>query len=178
MTTLRYGLFFLSMWSSGCSILVGSVKPMEEKAVNSPTGGLPDRTAGWKKLEIESSAQSHTDIPDAAWKSVLTSSVISINSVCDRSKKRNRESLKSVTQTLLSQWDRLQVLGETQHTLSGFPAMSTIAEGMYSGESRKFKITIVKSPSCIYDLVLVSPKESFERDLSVFQSFHDNLNLK
>jgi len=116
--------------------------------------------------------------PDAAWKSTLTSSVISINSVCDRSKKRNRESLKSVTQTLLSQWDRLRVVGESQHTLSGFPALSTIAEGMYSGESRKFKITIVKSPTCIYDLVLVSPTESFERDLSVFQSFHDNLNLK
>lgn len=166
------------MWSSGCSILVGTVRPLEEKAVNSPTSGMPDSTSDWKRLEIESSAQSHTDIPDAAWKSPDTSAVISINSVCDRSKKRNRESLKSVTQTLLSQWDRLHVLSETPHTLSGFPALSTVAEGMYSGEARKFKITIVKSPSCIYDLVLVGPTGSFERDLSVFQSFHDNLILK
>ena len=157
---------------------MGTVRPLEEKAVNSPTSGMPDRTSGWKRLEIESSAQSHTDIPDAAWKSPLTSAVISINSVCDRSKKRNRESLKSVTQTLLSQWDHLQVQTEHQHVLSGFPAMSTVAEGIYSGEARKFKITIVKSPSCIYDLVLVGPNASFEGDLSVFQSFHDNLNLK
>jgi hypothetical protein len=178
MKSLRSCLFFLSLFSSGCSILVGTVKPLEEKAVNSSTSGMPDSTSGWKRLQIESSAQSHTDIPDAAWKSPLTSAVISINSVCDRSKKRSRESLKSVTQTLLSQWDRLQILTETQHVLSGFPAMSTIAEGIYSGESRKFKITIVKSPSCIYDLVLVGPTGSFERDLSVFQSFHDNLILK
>ena len=178
MKSLRSCLLILAMWSPGCSILVGTVRPMEEKAVNSPTKGTPDITAGWKKLVNESTAQSHTDIPDAAWKSPLTSSVISLNSVCDRSMKRNRESLKSVTQTLLSQWDRLKILGETQHSLSGFPALSTLAEGMYAGEARKFKITIVKSPSCIYDLVLVAPPVSFERDLSVFQSFHDNLSLK
>ncbi len=166
-------LFFLN----GCSILVGQVKPVEEKSVNSQTKNKLLNHPDWKQLEIQSSVKSSTDIPDAAWQSQKTAAVISLNSVCRRNIDRS-DDLKNVTRILLSQWDHLKILSERSLQLSGFPAYETVARGKYLDRDRKFKVIVVKSPSCVYDLVFLSPLESFNEELSVFQQFYDNLILK
>jgi hypothetical protein len=175
MKSARSSAFFFLLSLSGCSVLFGQVKPIEEKSVNPVTRNRPDEAAGWIRLETVSSAQTHTDIPDAAWQSPTSSAVISINSVCRAS---GGEDLLGVTRSLLSQWDRLEVHSEKSVKAGGFPALETTASGAYSGQRRKFRILIVKSPTCTYDLVYVSPPESFDQELSVFERFRDNLVLK
>lgn len=178
MKSLRSSFVFLLLFPSACSVLVGQVKPLEEKAANVPSRGTPDELPDWVRLEIKSSAQSHTDIPDAAWQSRKSSAVISLNSVCSKQSRKGKDNLRSVTRSLLTQWDQLKIHSEKERSLSSFPALTTTATGRYLGQDRKFQLLIVKSPTCIYDLVYLAPQETYEQELSVFQRFHDNLSLK
>jgi hypothetical protein len=178
MKSLSFILFALMLTS--CSVLVGQVKPVEEKSANSPTGRNVLERLGWKQLDLsaESDAKDDgSDSPDAAWQSPKSSAVISLNSVCRRGRGRGRD-LKQVTEVLLSQWDNLKKEGERPLTVGGYPAYETVASGDYLTSHRKFEILVVKSPTCIYDLIFVSPIETFDQEVSVFQEFRDSLFLK
>jgi hypothetical protein len=156
------------------------VKPVEEKSANSSTGSGVLERRGWRQLDLSAESGTKTessDSPDAAWQSPKTSAVISLNSVCRKGKKQNSD-LKQVTGVLLSQWDNLQPEKERALTVGGLPAHETVASGDYLSSHRKFVILVVKSPACIYDLIFVSPPETFEQELSVFQEFRDSLFLK
>jgi hypothetical protein len=56
--------------------------------------------------------------------------------------------------------------------------VETIAIGSYLGQERKIKSMVVQSSACIYDLIYLSPVETFDQEVSVFDGFRDNLNLK
>lgn len=166
-------LFFLN----GCSVLVGQVKPVEEKAKKVPYREVGLIDPNWKRLATPSSTHSVDDIPDAAWQSTKTAAIISLNSAC-RQTVDDHADLKEVTRLLLSQWDKLKIQNEQAVVLSGFSAWETEALGEYLKSERKFQTVVVKTPHCVYDLIYLSPLESFTQELSVFQRFRDNLNLK
>jgi hypothetical protein len=169
--------FFLPAFLlSSCSILVGQVKPIEEKSVNSPTGKPVLETLGWTPLQIKGKTESSSDVPDAAWQSPTTAAVISLNSVCRRNGGEN--DIKEVTELLLSQWDNLKIISEREFTLKNFPAYETSAKGRYLGRDRRFQIAVVKTPTCVYDLIFLSPVQTFDQELSVFTQFRDSLSLK
>ena len=168
-----YSLFLLC----SCSVLVGQVKPLEEKSVNTSTSQSQFSPAGWLRLDENGSREVKTGLPDVAWQSQKTAAVISLNSVCRKTSGGERD-LKKVTQTLLSQWDNLRILSEKPLVFKSFPGQETTASGRYLGRDRKFQVLVVKSPTCIYDLVYLSPIETFELELSVFQQFRDSLELK
>jgi hypothetical protein len=172
-----YPSFILLFLLSGCSVLLGQVKPVEEKSVNSSPKNSAWSHPDWKKLEISTNADSNGDLPDSAWQSSKTAAVISLNSVCRKEKSEGKD-LKAVTRVLLSQWDHLKILGESSEVVSGLPAFSTVATGHYLGRERKFKVLVVKTPTCVFDLVFLSPVKTFDQDISIFQQFHDNLVLK
>ena len=174
MKSFYLGIF--AILAVSCSILVGQVKPVEEKSVNSSSGKSVLETLGWKKLDLLSASGSTSDIPDAAFQSPKTSAVISLNSVCSTG--RMRRNAREVTDSLLTQWDSLIIQSQKDLRMKGLGAYETTALGKYAGNERKFQTLVVKSPSCIYDLIYVSPLESFEQDLSAFQQFRDSLNLK
>ena len=166
---------------SGCSILVGQVKPVEEKAAGTKIVEVSQISPQWKKLKSEQTAINSEDIPDAAWQSQTTAAVISINSACRQNVKdpdAEVTDLHSITENLLSQWRNLKIKNEQQITVSGFPALETTAIGFYLNQTRKFQTIAVKTPTCVYDLIYLSPVNTFEEELSVFQQFRDNLKLK
>lgn len=166
------------MFLNSCSVLIGQVKPVEEKAKfgGGQESGSMDPT--WKALKTQSGAQSSTDIPDAAWQSPKTSAVISINSVCRHGFDEDEGNPQKVTELILSQWDNLKVESKRNITVAGYEALETTAKGKYMGRMRKFQTTIVKTPSCIFDLVFLSPVSTFTQELSVFQKFRDTLKLR
>lgn len=163
---------------NACSVLVGQVKPEDEKA---PLAVTPKKellpSAQWTALAIPSSTQSNEDVPDAAWQSNETGSVISVNSVCRQNFDEGGD-LKRVTRMLTSQWDNLKIENERSLIVSGHEALETTALGHYLNRERRFQTVVVKSPTCVYDLVFLSPVQTFDQELSVFQKFRDNLNLK
>ncbi len=175
-----FSFILLPLTLVSCSVLVGQVKPVEEKSANSSTGSGVLERRGWKQLDLTAESDGKSDAPDspdAVWQSPKTSAVISLNSVC-RKDKRQSSDPKQVTGVLLSQWDNLQPEQERALTVGGLPAHETIASGDYLSSHRKFAILVVKSPACTYDMIFVSPPETFEQELSVFQEFRDSLFLK
>jgi hypothetical protein len=173
-------LFFsgtLVVLLNACSVLVGQVQPVEEHAPKSHYTDVSILSPNWKKLDIPAHTRSEDDVPDAAWQSTTTAAVISLNSACRQNPDENVD-LKEVTGILLSQWDNLKILSETNVTVSKHTALETEAEGKYLGRDRKFKTVVVKTSTCVYDLVYLSPIKSFTEELSVFDRFRDSLNLK
>jgi hypothetical protein len=160
-----------------CSVLVGQVKPLEEKSVNQPTPAQSLDALGWKKISTHDPRDRSSELPDETWQSPSTSAVISMNSVCRKSAGVSHD-LKSVTRVLLSQWDNLKIQDQSPTTLRDFPAMRTTARGRSLGLERRFQIIVVKTPTCVYDLIFLSPVETFDHELSVFERFRDNLDLK
>jgi hypothetical protein len=175
--SLQFTLFVASFFLNGCSVLVGQVKPVDTKAPKTPFTDVAVIAPNWKRLDIPERIKNSDDIPDAAWQSSTTAAVISLNSAC-RQTPDAAVDLKEVTRVLLSQWDKLTVINEGPKTVSGFPAWDTEAEGKYLDRERKFRTTVVKTSTCVYDLVYLSPIKSFNEELSVFERFRDSLNLK
>ena len=172
-------LFLLFL--NGCSVLIGRVKPVEEKAVEPNLVQVQSLDPTWKKLSIQSehqgTAEENEDIPDAAWQSSKTAAVISLNSAC-RQFTDTESNLKNITETITTPWDRLEIISQKEISFAGHPALETIAQGYYLRRERKFQLIVVKSPSCIYDMIFLSPLDTYDQEVTLFQRFRDNLRLK
>jgi hypothetical protein len=174
-------IFPLTFFLNGCSVLVGQVKPVDEKASEEAIiNKVPDLASidpDWKKIVLAATFSTSEDTPDAAWQSQKTAAVISINSACSQLNDE-RSSVAYVTTSLLSQWRHLKIIHQADTKLSGYPALETTAEGYYLNRTRKFQTVAVKTTTCVYDLIYLSPVNSFDQELSAFQKFRDNLVLK
>lgn len=175
---------FLSLaLNSGCSVsklLVGQVSPVDEKSNSIQITALETLDPSWKRVEITDDL-SPNDMPDRAWQSTKTASVVSLNSACRQGsddQNYNDMGLKEITKDMLSQWRDLDPKSERDFKLSGFPALETTAEGFYFNSKRKIQTVVVKTPTCVYDLIFLAQPKNFAQDLAVFQKFRDKLILK
>lgn len=161
-----------------CSVLVGQIKPVEEKAPT-PSAMIPvhELDSQWRPVQMESHSEAHDDIPDATWQSRKTAAVISLNSAC-RQNVDNEGDLKTITTNLLSAWRSLKIESQKEIIVSHHTGLETTAMGFYLNRTRRFQVVVVKTSSCVYDLLYLSPPVSFKEDLPLFQKFRDNLNLK
>ena len=174
--------------NTGCGVsklLVGQVEPVDRKSSTIQITALETIEPHWKRVEINegsSNALNANDMPDRAWQSTKTASVISLNSACrqstDEAQGFSEMAPKDITADLLSPWRELEHKTEREFVLSGFPAYETTAEGIYFNRKRKFQTVVVKTPSCVYDLIFLSPIKSFNQDLVTFQKFRDKLIIK
>lgn len=173
-------VFLAVLTGSGCSLshlLVGDISPVDEKADRIVIPSLESFDQNWKRIET-GKQETSTQMPDRAWQSVKTASVISFNSVCRGKNPEEDKSLKEITADMLSQWEILNDVSEKDISISGFTALETTAEGLYFSKKRKFQTVVVKTPSCIYDLIYLGSPKSFTQDLGLFQKFRDKLILK
>ena len=177
---------FLSVTAgAGCSVskmLVGHVDAVDQKSSTISITPLEMIDPHWKRIEISDSVVNSNENPDRAWQSSKTASVISLDSACrqrnDVTQNYAEMALKDITADLLSQWTHIEHLSEQEIVFSGFPAFETSAEGNYYGRKRKFQTIVVKTPTCIYDLIFLSPPKSYTQDLTIFQKFRDKLIIK
>ena len=176
---------FLSLTTAGCSmskLLVGQVDAVDQKSSTIQVTPVESIDPNWKRIDSSEHSAGLNDMPDRAWQSNKTASVISLNSACrqhnDEAQNFAEMGLKEITADLLSQWTEIDHKTETDLNLSGFPAFETTAEGIYYGRHRKFQTVVVKTPTCIYDLIFLSPPRSYTQDLAIFQKFRDKLILK
>jgi len=166
------------LFLNGCSVLVGQVKPVDEKASQTQMVPVERLDPQWKRLELQSSSPGEVDdIPDSAWQSNRTAAVISINSACRQNSDEN-SNLEDFTSTLLSQWNGLHIQSQNPLQVSGYDALETTAEGIYLKRHRKFQTVVVRTHDCLYDLIYLSPIKTFDQELGVFHRFRDSLKLK
>ncbi len=162
---------------TGCSLshlLVGTVDPVDQKSQNIQAVALETLDPAWRRVDLVAGVPQN-DAPDRAWQSVKTASVISLNSACNGATERE---LSDISNDLLTQWRDLENITQKEITISGLKALETTAEGFYFNRKRKFQTVVVKTPTCVYDLIFLSPTKTFLQDLAVFKSFRDKLNIK
>jgi hypothetical protein len=184
-------LILFILLNSGCGVLLGRVKPVDEKSENYQLIDLSREDNNWIKTSSKdatiksSSAPEEKDpsevenlFPDVNYQSKMTGSSISFNSGCRKSATETltENRLRDLTQRLFmgiqfeSRSDRLLTVGSTQ-------GLETTLTGSLNGARLKARAVVIQKGTCVYDLLLISKPSSFERDEPTFSRFVTSLRL-
>ncbi len=182
-------LLNLSAFLSGCGTLIGNVKPIEEKSDGYGILDLSKKT-GWDKLEPESnelkngeaSSSLPSQIPDAAYQSKKTNSIISITSGCR--KYVGDRSLKELTQITTLGISNREIIDETTITISNIGALRTTIKGDVPSdgsdslkENIMLRVVVLKNDNCTFNLMYLARPENFESEENDFTEFLNSFRL-
>lgn len=163
--------FFLII-SSGCSVIFGNIKPSEERSTSYKINDLSKQGADWQSIEL-------ADKADYAFQSQSTSSTISINSACKRTKDplEKKETLKELTRELLFGIMKVQILSEKEIKISNNIALNTVLEGVMNNQKVKIQTIVFQKDPCVYDLMYITKPELFQKNEKDFMAFSQSLSL-
>lgn len=152
---------------SGCSILIGNVRPVSEHSTNYAAPDLSQKFPEWSSLERTDEGPG----ADVAFQHAKSGSIISMNSTCRERNTREDLSLDSVTRSLL-----LGITVPDQQTsreikVSRLPAQETTVLGMMNGQSMKLRVIVLRKDECLYDLMYVAKANRFDEQEAVFSDF-------
>jgi hypothetical protein len=187
----------LLIFSPGCSLLIGNVKPIAEKSHEYEYLNLARESKDWTKLEDEESVPStqdqkvsklnaepksdesdSNDTNDVAFQSQSSASIISINSACRQRIEDTTLDLRSFTQELLLGVVLVTEKQEVQLTVSGLSALETTAQGLLNGQAVKIRTVVLRREDCIFDLMYVARPDRFIIKESEFKKFVQGFKLK
>ena len=170
---------------SGCSTLVGTVKPVDEKAENYGTLDLSRQDPStWEKLdparvsgEEKTSAENSSEIPDAVYQSRKTAATISLNSAC-RKDDPTELSLEDLTQQLVMGMSDVTLNEKKDLEVASSHALQTTLRGSLSGREVMLRTVVLRRGECVYDFVFLSPPRKFATHEKDFDSFVQSLRVK
>jgi hypothetical protein len=175
---------------NGCAttgVLIGNVKPVDEKSSTYGVMDLSKSNPDWKRLDAKSvdpnpvsqdPATTATEVADVSFQSKSTASIISLNSACRQGKDYENKDLKTLTNVLLLGSSGVTHRDESDVMVSGTSALQTTIQGVIDGESIKLRTVVLKRQTCVYDLVYVARPQTFETQLEDFSHFVASLRLK
>ncbi|MBC7387212.1 MAG: hypothetical protein H7301_13755 [Cryobacterium sp.] len=179
----------LGLGFSGCSTLVGSVKPVDEKSEHYGVLDLAkEQPAVWKKLNDQQlqprDAQIGTnkdafssEVTDFAFQSVKTAAIISLNSSCRKGRGRITELKPYLRELFLGMTDKSEQ-EQIETTVDNTPALERTVEGRMAGEETKIRAFVLSKTDCIYDLMYISRPNRFETHAADFNRFVSSLRLR
>ncbi len=173
------GLVILLANVSGCSVLVGNVKPVDQKSETYRALNLAEGNPDWKKLELaphDGDPTRATDSSDVAYQSTRTSSIISLNSVCRPG--GNPDSLHDISRLLFLGITDVSLKDEKDLQLEGVPALQTTVQGRLNGEQVRLRSVVLRKEVCVYDLMYVARPDRFASQEPDFNRFVASLRLK
>lgn len=180
-------LSLLLLSFTGCGVLVGNVKPFDQKSEAYGVVDLSKNSPDWTRLDPKSignnpigedSGTTSTEVADVAYQSKSTASIISLDSACGAGSANQERSLKSLTDTLLLGTSNVTLRDERPLRVEDTPALQTTIQGMIGGESVKLRTVVLKRQRCVYDLVYVARPDNFSLHESDFSHFVASLRLK
>jgi hypothetical protein len=171
---------------TGCSLLVGNVKPVDEKSDSYGVADLsresPDR---WQRLsataegvDAKDPAISVAEVPDVAFQSKATSSIISLNSACRSGGETEERDLKGFTNLLFLGISDVSFREESELKLQRGPALETTIQGKLNGEPMKLRTVVLRRGDCLYDLMYVARPDQFPANETDFSHFIASLRLR
>jgi hypothetical protein len=174
----------LAVASSGCGILIGSARPVDEKDQYGIMDLAKDAPDVWVQLDPQSSRQEDfelgpSEVADVAYQSKRTAAIISLNSACRPGQDYRDKSLKQLTDELLlgiqaSENGRL----EAETKVSGAPALETTLTGTVNRQATRVRTVVLKRGSCVYDLMFVARPRRFAEDEPTFNRFVESLRVR
>jgi len=177
---LILGPFFLV---SGCGVLFGNIKPVEEKSESYHIEDLSKQDPDWIKLDaaqeqaLDPETTTNPDISDVAFQSKKTSSIISLNSACRKVSPPNQD-LQSFTRELFLGISDVTVHDEYPFQVQNSPALQTTIRGKMGDEQMMLRAVVLHRNFCTYDLMYVARPEHFTEQEQFFSQFVQSLRLK
>ena len=174
--------------ATGCSTLIGSVRPAEEKSdtygvidlSSDPThewAHLTDQQSGLNSEEAKNSDSRSTEVADSAYQNKKTSAIISINSAC-RIQSPDHEDLHEDSKLLFLGISDITLREEVPMVIQATPALRTTLEGKLQTEPVKLRAVVLRRKACLYDLLYVARPEHFPANEADFERFVASLRLK
>jgi hypothetical protein len=170
--------------TSGCGVLIGNVKPVEEKSQSYGVMELNKANPDWERLDPKKTADepasevSPTEIPDVAYQSRKTASIISIDSACRKHPENPPEDLRTLTNLLFLGMDDITLRKEEMQSVQNMPALVTTIRGKLNNEAVMLKTLVFRRSHCVYDLVYLARPEHFAENEADFTRFVSSLRLK
>jgi hypothetical protein len=189
----------LSLTSAGCGLLIGNIKPVEEKSDQYGVADLAkDNPKAWTRLsasqqgaDVRDPDVTATEVPDVAFQSPKTAAVISINSSCHligrgddapEPKAAPAEGADGELRTLAKQltFGISNVTHRTEKTLTiqGSPALQTTLQGRINHNDIALRTVVLRKNGCVYDLLYMAPPAHFAENEADFDHFVASLRLK
>jgi hypothetical protein len=180
--------FLLLATGPGCGLLIGNIKPVDEKSDHYGVAELDkENPKVWTKLTpAQEGADSHdpetttTEVPDVAFQSSRTAAVVSINSSCRPT--TDTEAAQSDLRVLANQltYGITDISHRTERnlTVQSLPALETALQGRMNGNEISLKAVVLKKNACIYDLLYMAPPAHFADNEPDFDHFVASLRLK
>ncbi|WP_198295998.1 hypothetical protein [Bacteriovorax sp. Seq25_V] len=148
MFILNFALFLAS-----CSTITSSAPDSKDDKLKVNPG------INWKSI--------NSDQADYAYSSSNSDNILFINSLC---KKYENSSIKNLMYSLLGNTD-YKILNEKNLTLFNRETMSYEIETKVDGVKTYLNIVLLKKDRCIYDFVLINPKE--KSDSNTLDEFYE-----
>jgi hypothetical protein len=173
-------LILLSVFSiSGCSTLVGNVKPVDEKADHYRVLDLEaEKPNAWKKLPQEKNSVESSERSDLVFQSVDQTSIISLNSACRQNSSTSKLKLPAVAHELTLGFSDVEGIEESWLKVNGSDAYQKTLEGSLENQRTKLRVLIVSYEKCIYDFSLISSPKKFNAYEEDFALFVKSLNFR
>jgi hypothetical protein len=181
----------LTLSLGGCGVLLGTVKPVDEKSEAYGVMDLSKESGDWQKLDpAEAGAESResgeaseageekTEISDVAYQNRKNASIISLNSACRPSAGTSGQDLQSLTNLLFLGISDISLREEREITVQGISALQTTIQGKMNGENMMLRTVIIRRGLCVYDLMYVSRPRYFAGNEPDFSRFVSSLRLK
>jgi len=173
------------LFSSGCGILLGNVRPEDEKSASYGVTDLAkEAPTVWRKLDAASEGvnpkdtdATQTEVADVAYQNKKSSAIISLNSVC-RTQPDEKNNLKEDAKLLFLGISEVTLREEMSTELQGAPALETTLQGKLNHEPVKLRAVVTRRKTCLYDLLYVSRPERFPENEADFGRFVSSLRLK
>ncbi len=181
-------IFMTATALSGCSVLIGNVRPVEEPAPlheseSKATGSMSPLAAPWKSLELPTSrkergsAQAGSIVPGLSFQNGETGSTLAYTSGCRKSYQKGAPALRRVAQSLGSGLSRIQKQEHIDTMVAGIPALRSLVHGWAAGSQVVIESIIFARDGCVFDLTLVSLERHHEQDRPAFDKVLATLPL-
>ncbi|OFZ83608.1 MAG: hypothetical protein A3K03_09570 [Bdellovibrionales bacterium RIFOXYD1_FULL_44_7] len=170
--------------SSGCGVLIGNVKPVDEKSEEYYVTDLSKSNNDWVKLDPASTSEKQrennesTEISDVTFQSKSTASIISLNSACRPNLQKQKHDLREFTRELLFGISDITRRTEKETSVSGETALETTVRGKLNTEPMMLRTVILQHRKCVYDLMYIARPNFFKKHLDDFSRFVASLKLK
>lgn len=179
---LNFSALTLLLTQAGCGLLIGSVKPVDEKSETYGVLDLSRENPDWVRLKetrkAEPAETTEAEISDVSFQSKKTASIISLNSACRPTYETSEQDLKAFTNQLLLGISDITLRAEKYLTVQKTPALETTLQGTLNGESMVLKTVVLRRGPCIYDLMYVARPQYFNENERDFAHFVASLRLK
>ena len=187
-STVRFTLTLIAVMalSSGCSTLIGNIKPVEDKSTRYKVIDLSLTNSEWTRLGARQEDPSGRNTPetvektqtsDLSFQSKKTASIISLNSACREDQGDEEHSLKDFSRTLLLGISEIKTVDQKNLQIDQVAALETTVDGKLNSQPVKLRTVVLKDQDCLFDLMYVARPEHFLQNEDDFEKFISSLRL-